>query len=68
MKPIAIRGNQILIHEKQNIGFIYDIIKNTRTEELNIQSILARGYWHEYEGEGPSKEELERIKALPVIK
>lgn len=68
MKIAAMRESQALIQSETNKGFIYDFSLEERYEDQNINSILARGYWQEYKGEGPDEDELIRISRLPVTK
>lgn len=68
MKIIAIRESQVVVEKEGNKGFVYDFSLEERYEDQDINSILARGYWEEYKGQGPDKDELKRIHDLHVTK
>jgi len=67
IKVIAKRDTQFLIQIEKSTGFIYDAALEERYDNLNIDSILARGYWERWNKQ-PSKEELKRIQDLPITK
>lgn len=63
MKVIATRGPEaFLISIKPQRARIYDAELHTLGPEMNLQSILARGYWREYTDS--QDEILQQVKNL----